>query len=242
MYKAIIISDNGAVRDECTKIANEANEFELTYINTPDELDRIENDYNYLFILINDLVNISINKLQRINENFPTISIILYNHSLFIGKLKHLIDLPDIHIIIGEHRQEYLKEIILNLIISHWRRIPLELFDIDPTKLSQRILKAIDFIETHKLDASTLVNISEYIGLSPGYFGQEFKKETGYSFRKFIQRVLVYYEESILINMNISVIKMAKLLGYSELSSFSRSFKKRRGVSPRQFIRKSAVV
>lgn len=239
MYKSILISDDQSVRDECAQIILELKGIELIKLNHPDELKLIENDYNFLFILINDFKHIS---LKQIKDNFPATAIILYNHSLFLGQMKGIENLSDIHVIIGENRLKNLNRTLAQIKNLYWRRLPMEKFGIDRPALSPRMQEAIRYVEENKLDACTLNKIAAHIGISAGYFSQEFKRETGYSFRAFIQRALVYYEEEVFVKLNLSAMKMAKLLGYSELSSFSRSFKKRRGVSPTHFRKKVKVI
>ncbi len=241
MYKGIIITQDETVRQECVDVVVNNGDISLTYLNRLDELDQVENDYTFLFILINDFSSISVNKIKELNDVFPATAIILYNHSLFLGHLKSMSELSDTRLVIGEERKSNLDKTLDNLIKTHWRRLPLDEFNIDKSKLSPRIRGAIEFVERNKLDVCTLRNISRHFGLSTGYFSQEFKRETAYTFRGFIQRVLVYYEEQVFVNLNLSALKMAKLLGYSELSSFSRSFKKRRGISPAQFIKKVKI-
>lgn len=237
MYKGIVISNNSVVRNECERIITDVGGIELTFLEQLENLSDIENDYNFLFILINDFSRMTPTKIKELNNIYPTTNLIFYHHSLLIGQIKNLETLTDIQLIIGDQRQKNLAIIIRQLIDTHWRRLPLAQLKIRESELSPRIRRAIRFIEINKLDACTLTRIASYLGLSPGYFGQEFKRETGYSFRGFIQRALVYYEENVFLKLNLSAIKMAKLLGYSELSSFSRSFKKRRGVSPLQFLK-----
>lgn len=239
MYKGIVISQDESVRQECDAVVKDNGNIELTYLNWLEDLNLLENDYTFLFILINEFNTISISKIKAMNDSYPATSIILYNHSLFIGQLKSLGELSDIHLIIGDERKANLSQSIKQLIKTNWRRLPLAEFNIVQENLSPRIREAIRFIEEHKLDTCTLTIIATHLGLSAGYFSQEFKRETGYTFRGFIQRVLVYYEEHAFLNLNLTAVKMAKLLGYSELSSFSRSFKKRRGVSPVQFLKKA---
>lgn len=242
MYKGIVISQDGAVRQECTEVVSENGNISVTYLDRIDELTEIANDYTFLFILINDFKAISVNKIKEMNDTFPATAIILYNHSLFLGQLESLEDITDTHVVIGDERKFNLDKTLKHIINSHWRRLPLKEFNITESRLSPRIREAIAYVERNKLDVCTLPIIAQHVGLSAGYFSQEFKRETGYTFRGFIQRVLVYYEERVFVNLNLSAFKMAKLLGYSELSSFSRSFKKRRGISPAQFIKKSKLV
>ncbi len=241
MYKSIIVSNDPQVTTECSSLVSEIGNIHLNNLNRLDELEQIENDYNHLFILISDFSNINAKRVRMLRNFFPTVPLILYHRSFFTSSLESISDLSDIHVIIGENRLERLRKTLLQIRDSHWRRLPLEEFNIDRERLSPRMQKAILFIEENKLDSCTLVNIAKYVGLSAGYFSQEFKRETGYSFRAFIQRVLVYYEEEIFPKLDLSAVNMARLLGYSELSSFSRSFKKRQGVSPAAFIKKNKI-
>ncbi len=241
MYKSILVSSDPQVTTECSSIVSEIGNIQLSSLNKLDELEQVENDYNHLFILISDFSNLNAKKVRLLRNFFPTVPFILYHRSFFTSSLESINDLSDIHIIIGENRLTRLRETLLKIKDSHWRRLPLEDFNIDRDRLSKRMQRAIHFIEENKLDSCTLVNIAKYAGLSAGYFSQEFKRETGYSFRSFIQRVLVYYEEEIFPKLDLSAVNMARLLGYSELSSFSRSFKKRQGISPAAFIKKNKI-
>jgi len=241
MYKSIIVSDDPQVTTECNGLVSEIGNIHLNNLSKIEELEQIENDYNHLFILINDFTNITAKKVRMLRNFFPMVPFILYHRSFYTSSLESISDLSDIHIIIGENRVSKLRETLVQIKNSHWRRLPLDEFGIKREHLSPRIQRAIVFIEENRLDNCTLVNISKYAGLSAGYFSQEFKRETGYSFRSFIQRVLVYYEEEVFPKLNLSAVNMARLLGYSELSSFSRSFKKRQGVSPAAFRKKYKV-
>ena len=95
--------------------------------------------------------------------------------------------------------------------------------------------KAIKFIETAPIVDCNISKISNHICISPGYFSQEFKRETKKSFRSFMQKVIAYYEDVIFSNANLPATEISNILGYSELSSFSRSFKKRKGISPTKY-------
>jgi len=239
LHNVLIVSDNTSVRAEIAELISEEDELNISYLSGLPDLKNIKNEYNYLFILINNL-RIDVPRIfANLTENFPATPIVFYNHSLFSGQYNGNSRISNVHLIIGEDRQQHLKKLIQQLKNSSWRKLPLEDFNISEKKLSPRIRKAIQFIEQNRLDACTLEILSSHLGISPGYFGQEFKKETGYSFRSFIQRVLIYYEDEVFINMNLSAVNMARLLGYSDLSSFSRSFKKRRGMSPTNFRRMS---
>jgi AraC-like DNA-binding protein len=92
----------------------------------------------------------------------------------------------------------------------------------------------MNYIETHDLKDCGTAKISEYLDISAGYFSQEFKRDTKFTFREFMQKLIDHYEFIILDSLNLPAKMASQILGYSELSSFSRSFKKRKGYPPSQ--------
>jgi YesN/AraC family two-component response regulator len=137
--------------------------------------------------------------------------------------------------IIGENRKKNLEELIFNLKENFWRKIPYNKLGIKLENLSPRMKNVIQYIETAPIGECNINAISKHLNISAGYFSQEFKRETKKSFRSFMQNVLDYYENIIFSQVNLPAKSISRILGYSELSSFSRSFKKRKGISPTKF-------
>jgi len=238
MQKGIIVSKDQNVREECKRLLEPLQGVQLSFADDLYSLVKIENDYNFLFLLIHNFHQLSLEKLIKLQEQFPAVAIILYNDSLISEALTKIGHFNGVHLLIGAQRTTYLQKTIQQIMDNNWRNIPLDTFGIQRENLSHRMQQAIHFIEEHRLNECTLLNLSKHLGISAGYFTQEFKRETGYSFRKFIQRALIYYEEQMFPQLNISTRNMARVLGYSELSSFSRSFKRRQGISPDKFKKK----
>lgn len=235
MQKAVIVSNDAQTIEECQSQISQLNRVELLFVDDLEVLERIENDYNFLFILIQNFNGLNLDRIFALQETFAAVPLILYGDSLIWASGAQLQQINSVHLLIGPKRAEFLTSTIQRISNSYWRNVPLEYFGLDRAALSERMQKAIRYVEEHRLNACTLDNLSEYLGMSPGYFAQEFKRETGFSFREFIQMVLKYYEDNIFPAMKISLKNMALVLGYSDLSSFSRSFKRRQGVSPVQF-------
>ncbi len=240
MQKGIIVSKDAKVREEC-QTQLEPFQLELVYTDDLETLSEIENDFNFLFLLIHNFHKLSLEKLSALQDMFPAVAIILYNDSLISDALTQIGHFNGVHLLIGPGRAAFLQKTVRQIMDTYWRKIPLDTIGVRIETLSPRIQKAIRFIEEHRLNECTLTNLSAYLGISAGYFTQEFKRETGYSFRKFIQLALHYYEDRVFPKLNISAQNMAKILGYSELSSFSRSFKRRQGVSPGKFKKKNKI-
>jgi len=235
MYNSIIVSQNQQIISECRLIISTIGEVNCHQVKNIDDLNSIKSFSNYLFILVSDIHQSILENIKNFQQVLPGVTVILYNHTLTLSSMKDMSKFSDIKLIVGENRQQILFEVLQKLKKSYWRSIPLERFNIDATQLSPRIQSALRFIESANMSDCTTNNIAAHLKINPCYFSQKFKRETGVSFRSFMQKVLNYYEDYIFSTGNLPATNISQLLGYSELSSFSRSFKKRKGVSPTKY-------
>lgn len=235
MYQGIVVTDDEKIQRECQQVLFTIEDVELNFISDLSEADLHNSISNILFIILSSVSINTISLLTKLQDAIPDLSLIVYNHSLNISNLNDFGTLGLVNIVIGENRQQILDETIQKLKHNYWRRIPFEQFGINYHSLSPRLQKALKYIESADIGECNIASISDFLRISPGYFSQEFKRETGQSFRKFMQSVLNYYEDLILCRVNLPTRKISQMLGYSELSSFSRSFKKRKGISPTKY-------
>ncbi|MFC0301186.1 phosphoenolpyruvate hydrolase family protein [Virgibacillus soli] len=98
----------------------------------------------------------------------------------------------------------------------------------------------IDFIKRyvslHYKDEISLNEISDILHISRSYLSTLFKKNVGVSFTDYLiefrlNRALEIYQEK-----KLPLTTIAELVGYPNYSQFSKIFKKRKGMSPREFI------
>lgn len=95
-----------------------------------------------------------------------------------------------------------------------------------------RVKKAEDYIKHNFSKKMTEAALAEYVGLHPFYLGTLFKQSTGETISSYIQAVRLEYARELLVSGAYSVSETAMLAGYSDVSYFSKSFKKRLGVNP----------
>ncbi len=234
MFCGIIAFENSDLQRECIEVLND---YEVIRVKSERDLHSIDAVCldNLLFFITDDL-----DKEKRIITSFkgkkvPKFSIIFYNRSLLLTKDAVWNQQENLYFVAGEERTVHLRHLIQVLLNNHWRRIPYEKLGIDYQKLSGRMKKVMEFIETNELQKCDIFHIAAYLKITPGYFSQLFKSETGQTFRGFMQKVLNYYENLLFLDWKMDVKSVSRLLGYSELSSYSRSFKNRKGQSPRAF-------
>jgi len=85
---------------------------------------------------------------------------------------------------------------------------------------------------------NTLDGVARHFALSPRRLQQRLKQE-GITFRDILDEVRVKKSYDLLRNSSHSLCDVALMIGFSEQSSFNHFFKKRTGITPREFRRKS---
>jgi AraC-like DNA-binding protein len=78
----------------------------------------------------------------------------------------------------------------------------------------------------------TLIDLAEWIGLSPYYFVRQFKKNIGYTPHHYVLLSRVSTASHLLKGTALSIKEIAHTCGFSNESNFSISFKKLMNISP----------
>lgn len=75
--------------------------------------------------------------------------------------------------------------------------------------------------------------------LSPGYFGDLIKKETGTSAKKYVQDYIIRMAKTYLSERKLNISEIAYKLGFQYPQHFTRFFKQQSGCTPKDFRRLS---
>lgn len=232
MLESIVLCSDSDICAEINEVVSNIPHIITYHFSTIDQVEKFLANKSVQFIIMaEDINSISIN-LCKLNESYPQIYFIYFSPALNVDNFHYCDLIYFSHIIIGEHRISGLSEILLQLTRDYWKKIPYHKFDLIYNKLSPRLKKVMNYIETHDLKECGTSHIARHLDISSGYFSQEFKRDTNLTFREFMQKLIDHYEFIILDSLDLSAKSASKILGYSELSSFSRSFKKRKGYPP----------
>ena len=71
--------------------------------------------------------------------------------------------------------------------------------------------------------------------LSPGYFGDLIRKETGQSAQQYIQQKIVSLSKQLVLDDTLTMSQISDYLGFQYPQHFSRFFKRHVGVSPKEY-------
>ena len=81
----------------------------------------------------------------------------------------------------------------------------------------------------------TVKYFADKVCLSPNYFGDLVKSETGKTAQEYIQLKMINYAKSSLLDPKLSTKQIAELLGFQHPQHFIRFFKKQTGHTPREY-------
>ncbi len=106
--------------------------------------------------------------------------------------------------------------------------------------MDNSIDKVLKYIETNFNQPITLEDIAEIANLSPAYLSRKFKKETGITFKDYLNFIRNKRACQALITTDDSVTKIASDCGFSSSNYFKDIFRKLNGVSPREYRKRMA--
>jgi two-component system response regulator YesN len=102
-------------------------------------------------------------------------------------------------------------------------------------KSERRIEMAKDYIMVHYSEPFTLAEIADYVELNASYFSNLFKTETGMNFSEYLLNVRMDKAKELLRDPKIKIYEIGQLVGYEDAVSFGRAFKKKWGISPKEY-------
>lgn len=100
--------------------------------------------------------------------------------------------------------------------------------------VNQNFIELLNYVEEHFREELTLEKLSEKYYLNMSYICVLFKKMTGETFSGYMNTLRMREAHKLLLTTDESIAKVAEMAGYGDYYYFSKAFKKRFGISPRQ--------
>lgn len=94
---------------------------------------------------------------------------------------------------------------------------------------------AILYIQNHFREDLHLSDVARVANYSPNYFGNKFKEYTGVTFKTYVMSLQFTLAEQLLEHTSLSVSEICDRCGFGDFSNFMTYFKKRRGMTPREY-------
>ena len=106
---------------------------------------------------------------------------------------------------------------------------------------SERIEQIFNYIQNNYQKRITLTEIASSVNMTVVSFGRLMKQRTGKTFVDFINDIRIGYACRMLLETNKSISEICFENGFNNLSNFNRIFKKRQGLSPKEFRNSFAI-
>lgn len=124
--------------------------------------------------------------------------------------------------------------LILRLLTMNGSRVPD--WTSDASVFGRRILnELVAYIDEHLRHAPSLVDIAELAGMSPGHFAKKFRQSTGLSFHRFVIQRRIRKSLLMLQEPFAQVSSVARDVGFSSQSHFTRLFRHLTGMTPAKY-------
>ena len=106
---------------------------------------------------------------------------------------------------------------------------------ISSSRMSDYYIKeAINYIEQNFQNNITIEDIAKVCGINRSYFGKIFRRSTGRSPQEFLMNYRMIKAAELLKLTSLSIADISSAVGYENQLHFSRAFKKKYGISPRE--------
>ncbi|MTH54344.1 helix-turn-helix domain-containing protein [Bacillus mangrovi] len=93
----------------------------------------------------------------------------------------------------------------------------------------------VNYIRAHYHQDLSLQDLSDHFQLTPSYISTIFKEHTGENYKEYLNRYRIQKAKELLAGRKIKVHEASKLVGYNNVNTFIRIFKKYVGLSPGQY-------
>ncbi len=103
------------------------------------------------------------------------------------------------------------------------------------TGSSQLISNSLKYVKDHYTSRITLKDVCSELHVNPSYFSYLFSQEMGRTFVDYLTDVRLDKAEDLLLNTSMSILDISIATGFENQSYFTKVFKARAGITPRQY-------
>ena len=94
---------------------------------------------------------------------------------------------------------------------------------------------AIEHIKIYYKDGINVSDIADHLGISRAYLNCAFQKELGMSIQKFLIDFRMHKAANLLVSTPDTIKEISCAIGYEDQLTFSKAFKKKFGISPKNY-------
>ncbi len=101
----------------------------------------------------------------------------------------------------------------------------------------RRVARVLRYLTDDLTRRPTLSDVSRVAGLETTYFSKLFRAIVGIPYAEWSSRLRVHHARQLLVIADLSVTAIAAAVGYMDVTTFERTFRRVEGTSPREYRR-----
>jgi len=105
----------------------------------------------------------------------------------------------------------------------------------DESSESRRVQKVINFLHANYHKEIRLIDVANYVNMSEVSFSRFMKKRTGKNYIEYLNDLRMGIASRFLVDSSKTIAEISYDCGFNNLSNFNRLFKKRKGITPKEF-------
>lgn len=103
----------------------------------------------------------------------------------------------------------------------------------------ERMSHIFTYIDQHYREELDMQQVANHVNMSYSYFSKYFKQATGKTFKQYVDFLRISEAEKLLLSGVYNVTETARQVGFNDVSSFNRTFKRVKTYSPKEIRTKS---
>ncbi|QHE53030.1 helix-turn-helix domain-containing protein [Pontibacillus sp. HMF3514] len=172
-----------------------------------------------------DYINLSTYMMNKIKSHLLTIGVTIENFDIYLNKIDKC------------HSSEEYKELFYDLIQNIKPFV-----EADENQEDKIITFVTEYIDEHLAETVSLDIIASHLKISSGYLSSYFKEKTGTNFIDFLNYCRMKKAKELLVQTDDKIQDVSIKVGYHNVNSFIRLFKKYTGTTPGKYRKKSIQV
>lgn len=132
----------------------------------------------------------------------------------------------------GFNNQVLINSLLCEFLVYLSREKSISALLLEQKILSSPMSNILNYIKENYDKQITLSSVAKEFHFNPSYLSRAFRKNTGFSFNKYVNKYRIVNAIKMLVETNKSITDIALLNGFNSLNSFCKVFKSNVGMSP----------
>lgn len=166
------------------------------------------------------------------NCNLPRGYVHIEDRNRLVSSLEYMIKLSSLSDASKELTNHYLNDIFIQMKL-----------EVMLNKMSKNSIveSAIQYFEKNLEQKISITQVASYVGVSVTGLTEHFKKATGFTPIKYLILMRIKKAESLLCSTKATLSQIATVCGYENAFYLSKTFKKEKGISPKEYRLKHGI-